>query len=54
LPRGGVAWTAVSMPYSEIAKAGEKTDSDFRGTLIWELRGGEWLIVHAHISAAAS
>ncbi|MBZ5701666.1 MAG: nuclear transport factor 2 family protein [Acidobacteriia bacterium] len=52
--RGGVAWTTVSMHYSEVAKDGKKTESDFRDTLIWELHGGKWLIVHEHISAAAS
>ena len=52
--RGGVAWATVSMHYTEIAKDGKKTESDFRDTLIWELHGGKWLIVHEHISAAAS
>ncbi len=42
------------MHCTAIAKDGKKTDSDFRDTLIWEPHGGKWLIVHEHISAAAS
>lgn len=52
--RGNVAWTTVTMHYSETTKDGKKTDSDFRHTVIWERRAGKWLIVHEHLSAPAS
>jgi ketosteroid isomerase-like protein len=49
--RGTVAWTTVSMHFSEKAKDGKTTDTDVRYTGIWEKRGANWLLVHEHLSA---
>src|ERR1700736_1639516 len=48
---GTVAWTTVSMHFSEKAKDGKTTDTDVRYTCIWEKRGANWLLVHEHLSA---
>ncbi len=49
--RGNMAWTTVSMHFSEVAKDGKKTELELRDTAIWERRARKWLIVHEHISA---
>jgi ketosteroid isomerase-like protein len=49
--RGTVAWTTVSMHFSEKTKDGKSTESDIRYTGIWEKRGPKWLLVHEHLSA---
>lgn len=49
--RGLVAWTTVSMHFSETSKDGKKSEIDIRYTGIWEKRNGKWLIVHEHLSA---
>ena len=52
--RGLLAWTTVSMHFSETTKDGKKTETELRYTGIWEKRGGKWLIVHEHISVPMS
>lgn len=49
--RGTVAWTTVTWHLSGKRKTGEAVELDGRQTLIWENRGGTWLIVHEHFSA---
>jgi uncharacterized protein (TIGR02246 family) len=49
--RGTVAWTTVSMHFSEKTKDGRSTETDVRYTGIWEKRGRGWLLVHEHMSA---
>ena len=49
--RGTIAWTTVSMHFSEKTKDGKTTEADVRYTGIWEKRGKGWLLVHEHLSA---
>jgi ketosteroid isomerase-like protein len=49
--RGTVAWTTVSMHFSEKTKDGKSIDTDVRYTGIWEKRGKNWVLVHEHLSA---
>lgn len=48
--RGTLAWTTVSMHYSEKSKDGKSSESQVRYTGIWEKRGANWLLVHEHLS----
>lgn len=48
---GMVAWTTVSMHFSEKTKDGKSSEQDIRYTGIWEKRGKTWLLVHEHLSA---
>jgi ketosteroid isomerase-like protein len=52
--RGTVAWTTVSMHFSEKTKDGKTTEAEIRYTGIWEKRGPNWLLVHEHLSAPMS
>jgi ketosteroid isomerase-like protein len=49
--RGTVAWTTVSMHFSEKTKDGKTSETDVRYTGIWEKRGASWVLVHEHLSA---
>lgn len=49
--RGTIAWTTVTWHLSGKKKTGQSVEMDGRQTLIWELRGGHWLVVHEHFSA---
>ena len=49
--RGVIAWTTVSMHFSEKTKDGKAVEQDIRYTGIWEKRGKNWLLVHEHLSA---
>jgi len=49
--RGAVAWTTVSMHFSEKTKDGKSSETEIRYTGIWERRGARWVIVHEHLSA---
>jgi ketosteroid isomerase-like protein len=48
--RGTLAWTTVSMHFSEKTKDGKETEAQVRYTGIWEKRGRTWLLVHEHLS----
>ena len=48
--RGKLAWTTVSLHLSLKFKDGTTAEFDARHTAIWEKRGGQWLIVHEHVS----
>lgn len=48
--RGTLAWTTVSMHFSEKTKDGKATETQVRYTGIWEKRGKNWLLVHEHLS----
>ena len=48
--RGDVAWTTLTFRLTSTLKAGGTTQLDARHTAIWERRGGQWLIVHEHVS----
>lgn len=48
---GMVAWTTVSMHFSEKTKDGKTSETEIRYTGIWEKRPAGWLLVHEHLSA---
>jgi ketosteroid isomerase-like protein len=48
--RGTLAWTTVSMHFSEKTRDGKATETQVRYTGIWEKRGRNWLLVHEHLS----
>jgi uncharacterized protein (TIGR02246 family) len=48
--RGSIAWTTVTFHMSGKKATGEAVEMNGRQTLIWENRGGNWLIVHEHFS----
>ena len=52
--RGTIAWTTVSMHFTDKTKDGKTTETEIRYTGIWEKRGPSWLIVHEHLSAPMS
>lgn len=49
--RGNIVWTTVTFHLSAKPKTGGAMEVDCRHTAIWEKRGGQWLIVHEHVSA---
>ncbi len=49
--RGKIAWTTRTMHLVANMKEGKPLEFDARDTVIWENRGGKWLIVHEHFSA---
>lgn len=49
--RGDVAWMTLTLHVTSVRKDGKTLELDCRHTLIWERRGGKWLIVHEHLSA---
>jgi ketosteroid isomerase-like protein len=49
--RGKVAWTTRTMHLKANMKEGKPIEFEGRDTVIWENRGGKWLIVHEHLSA---
>jgi ketosteroid isomerase-like protein len=49
--RGTIAWTSVSMHFTDKTKDGKTTETEIRYTGIWEKRGPAWLLVHEHLSA---
>jgi ketosteroid isomerase-like protein len=51
---GTIAWTTVSMHFSEKTKDSKTSEIDVRYTGIWEKRGATWLLVHEHLSAPLS
>jgi ketosteroid isomerase-like protein len=48
--RGNIAWTTVSMHFSEKTRDGKTTETQVRYTGIWEKHGANWLLVHEHLS----
>jgi ketosteroid isomerase-like protein len=51
---GSIAWTTLTFHMSGKKKTGESVELDGRHTIIWEDRGGKWLIVHEHFSVPLS
>jgi ketosteroid isomerase-like protein len=47
---GTVAWTSVSIHFSEKTKDGKATEAEVRYTGIGEKSGADWLLVHEHLS----
>jgi ketosteroid isomerase-like protein len=52
--RGTIAWTSVSMHFTDKTRDGKTTETEIRYTGIWEKRGPSWLLVHEHLSAPTS
>jgi ketosteroid isomerase-like protein len=52
--RGNVAWTTVTVHADGTLKAAGPMKADIRHTIVWERRGGRWLIVHEHVSVPSS
>jgi len=48
---GTIAWTTVTMHFSEKTKDDKSVETDVRYTGIWEKRGANWVLVHEHLSA---
>ncbi len=48
---GTIAWTTVSMHFSEKTKDDKSVETDVRYTGIWEKHGASWVLVHEHLSA---
>jgi ketosteroid isomerase-like protein len=49
--RGNVAWTTGTVHVKVTPKGGSPMEMDTRQTLIWEKKGGSWVVVHEHLSA---
>ena len=48
--RGDMALTTLTFHLSAKQKDGTALEFDARHTIVWEKRGGQWLIIHEHIS----
>ena len=49
--RGNIAWTSNTFHGTINQKDGKAMQLDGRHTVIWEKRGGHWIILHEHVSA---
>jgi len=50
-PHGDLVWATSTIAYELTTKAGKVNMGNFRWTAIFENQGGQWLIVHEHVSA---
>lgn len=48
--RGNMALTTLTFHLLAKQKDGGVLDFDARHTIVWEKRGGQWLIIHEHVS----
>jgi len=48
--RGNLAITTLTFHLSAKQKDGTPVEFDGRHTIVWEKRGGQWLIIHEHVS----
>ena len=48
--RGNVALTTLTFHLSAKQKDGTPLEFDGRHTIVWEKRGGQWLIIHEYVS----
>ena len=49
--RGGVAWTGLRLAVSAVEiETGKWLDTTQQVTLIWEIQGETWRIIHEHLS----
>lgn len=49
--KGDTAWATATWNVQATFVDGAKQDLDLRWTVVLERRGGEWLVVHEHVSA---
>jgi uncharacterized protein (TIGR02246 family) len=50
IQRGSMALTTLTFHLSAKQKDGTALEFDCRHTIVWEKRGGRWLIIHEHVS----
>ena len=48
--RGNLAITTLTFHLAAKQKDGTPVEFDGRHTIVWEKRGGQWLIIHEHVS----
>jgi ketosteroid isomerase-like protein len=48
--RGNIALTTLTFHIAAKMKDGSMMGFDGRHTIVWEKRGGQWLIIHEHVS----
>ena len=48
--RGNIALTTLTFRLAGKQKDGGTLEFDGRHTIVWEKRGGQWLIIHEHVS----
>ena len=48
--KGSMALTTLTFHLSAKQKDGTAMEFDARHTIVWEKRGGQWLIIHEHVS----
>jgi ketosteroid isomerase-like protein len=48
--KGNIALTTLTFHLSAKQKDGTAVEFDGRHTIVWEKRGGQWLIIHEHVS----
>jgi ketosteroid isomerase-like protein len=53
-PHGNLVWGTATVHETDVKTDGSKGEGDFRWTVVWEKQGGQWLIVHEHVSVPAS
>jgi hemoglobin len=49
--QGNLAWATATLHFELVSKDEATKSLDGRWTLVWEKRGGAWLVVHEHVSA---
>ena len=47
---GSTAWGTATISADFVDKDSKSTKSQIRWTVIWQKRGGKWLVVHEHVS----
>lgn len=52
-PAGETAWGSATVKCDMTRTSGKVEMSQFRWTVIWQKEGGQWLIVHEHVSQVA-
>ena len=52
-PHGNLVWGTATVHESDVKTDGAKGEGEFRWTVVWEKQGGQWLIVHEHVSVPA-
>jgi ketosteroid isomerase-like protein len=52
-PQGKLVWGTATVHEVDTKTDGSKGEGDFRWTVVWEKEGGQWLIVHEHVSVPA-
>jgi ketosteroid isomerase-like protein len=51
---GNMAFSTLTFHLSAKTKDGQALEFEGRHTIIWQLRGGKWMIIHEHVSKPLS